>query len=111
MEILDFEEYCIRLEKLTKLGAKNPDADWNLKLNYSGKDFKCGCGKNHKFVAGVTHILWRRAITSGAMILNDPKCDYACYIEIKGVFTSRLETIYSANTKSAMDEMIKERGG
>ena len=50
MEILDFEEYCIRLEKLTKLGAKNPDADWNLKLNYSGKDFKCGCGKNHKFV-------------------------------------------------------------
>jgi hypothetical protein len=104
MEILDFDEFSMRLEKLTVLGAKNPNADWNLRSNYSGKDFKCGCGKKHKFIADVTNILWRRALTSGAMILQDPMCDFACYIEIKGVFTSRLETIYSSNTKSALED-------
>ena len=49
MEILDFDEFSVRLEKLTVLGAKNPNADWNLRSNYSGKDFKCGCGKKHEF--------------------------------------------------------------
>ena len=35
MEILDFDEFSMRLEKLTVLGAKNPNADWNLRSNYS----------------------------------------------------------------------------
>ena len=95
-KIISFDEFSQRLDKLTVLGAKNPGADWNLRMNYSGTKFECGCKKTHQFMADVTQILWRRAMTSGAMILKDPTCDFACYIKMKGFFTTKFETIYTS---------------
>ena len=96
-----FNDWLDKNREYVNLGSTDGKAGWNLKLNYKNKPFECGCGEVHKFIPDHTKIWWRRTLTDGKMILQDPSCTYICYIEIVGIFVSNFETIFSANKFSS----------
>jgi hypothetical protein len=40
------------------------------------------------------------------MILQDLNCKFICYVEIKGAFISKFETLYSAKFYSIVEQMF-----
>lgn len=106
-KVITLEELNIWLNKnreLVVLGSTDGKADWNLKMNYKNKPYKCGCGETHKFIPDFTKIWWKRKLTAGKMILQEPTCTFICYIEMKGIFKVEFETIYSANKFSSNEK-------
>lgn len=107
-KIISLEEFNKWLDKnreYVNLGSTDGKTSWNLK-NYKNKTFECGCGETHKFIPDYTKIWWRRRFSDGKMILQDMDCKYICYVEIKGVFVGRFETLYSAKFCSTTGELL-----
>jgi hypothetical protein len=101
-----FNDWLDKNREYVTLGSTDGKAGWNLKGNYKNKPFKCGCGQTHKFIPDYTTIWWRRLFTDGKMILQQPGCDYICYIEMKGAFIIDFETLYSAKFYSVADQLF-----
>jgi len=101
-----FNQWLDKNREYINLGSIDGKAGWNLKSNYKNKPFKCGCGETHKFIPDYTKIWWRRRFTDGKMILQDLNCKFICYVEIKGAFISKFETLYSAKFYSIVEQMF-----
>ena len=78
-----------------------------LTKEYLNQQFDCGCGTKHTFTEHGTGIIWQEKL-SGAWVLTDKNCDYMCYVKGKGIFSSTLKTIYSANMKSEYENWKKK---
>ncbi len=67
---------------------------------YKGLAFDCGCGKEHKFdpyldLTGVGTMKVLRELPTLKIVILNPKCGYATLVKIKGIFSYRLESIFS----------------
>ena len=100
-----FNNWLFKNKEYIVLGSTDGKAGFNLRHNHANKPYECGCGVTHKFIPNYTRIFWRRVITDARMIVQDPSCTFICYLEMKGIFIIKFETLYSANKYTGNKEL------
>ena len=85
------KENFLHISNLTAVESK--DTDSSLLTNDTlNKSYECGCGSSHIFNKD-TFIVWRRILGS-AFVLADRNCNFANFVEQKGFFKIKMNTIY-----------------
>jgi hypothetical protein len=106
LKIISFDELCKILEKLSAVESK--DTDSSLLTNDTlNKSYECGCGSSHIFNKD-TFIVWRRILGS-AFVLADRNCNFANFVEQKGFFKIKMNTIYSAKYDGELELYQKNK--